>query len=686
MFVYMGSGPAFYQSSSGVLPELSEDIEFRLLSWSGASLYDEANISLDSGYLKIEKQVSDNRRGMYQFGGLQSPADPNDPLMMEFVVRADPATLAGDPDGWSGVFAGFKINDTGMVVKFLVGAQAVGLYSAAVSDVSPTVVQIYDWADDTEHTYKILWWPQHDLVRVYVSSGSDLVADTILLSSTVSAFPGPLASNEIPANQPTAFFGHGSFYGRATSLWKEVSFHNIVTSPVQAGIYQGEHTGFIRTNNIVEYYPEVVPTEYGRPWNVLPSSFGDIEGSAQVTVEKELEIYRTSVDKSYGFFRYEPELALPIAVLDFQASGELHERLPVTAGATGMLDEGGIQSIGILTGALPAEGSSYVAIQTAWSEMRPYRVVFDQNGDVVVMQIVTSEEGGVVEQTLINIPYLSLPASDLPGPGIGFIHNANTVDALATMKIGHIRYSMRVEAEDCDPTPTAPWTEIVSGGAATADNGILNLDHTTDGSVSYYKAVSGLDPENGFLVEFRTRINSYEVDGELDPIRKATPVTAWVDDGTNSIVLMFADAGPQIGKIIAIATKASVQESLDEIRSGNAEGTYVVVDWTEYHAYRLEKVVGESFRLVIDHSDSPALDLDFNEFEFPNSVLSFAQTMGFGSATYANAERSDSDWDYFRYNLSTGFDVAAQPVLSENEVLSRFNHSINVIAHAEETL
>jgi hypothetical protein len=704
LFFYIGSGPAFYRASDGLLPEFEPDIDFFLKAWSGSPI-DTPTIELVGNRLSIEKQVATNRRGLYEFGGLQSPADPDDPLMLEFTMSADGALVTEDGDDWSGILAGFKINDTGVVVKFLTDGVTpkVELQFAAVSTVAPpsgVYSANFAWEDNADHTYKLLWFPAQDLARLYVSSGTGPTPDTLLIDGLATDFPGPLAPNEIPTIQPVAFFGHGGVTAQATALWKDVYFYNIVSAPVRDGIYQGEHVGFIRTDNVIDYRPTKRPLNADQPWVLLPASFGTIAGGDVVTANGKLLVNRSDVSASYGFSRFEPKTALPATILDFKIAGELSSRSPGIGEATGMevyiddgvkkavfalIDDGGVQNVGLLVGASPELASSYLLKPSNWVNEFSYRIIFDPTGSVDLVRIVQGDEG-VEEEDVVSSLYSALPASDLPGPGLGFLHNGNTIAARATMKMGRIRYSTGVRTLSGDALPGSPWAQIGTGGIPESDGTFLKLPHTDTGDILYFEHPEAtLDLENGVLAEFRARVNSYEVNGLTDPVREVTGVGATVDDGTFQHFLFFAEGGPQIGKIIVLATNDDIVENLLDIRAGTPAtvGTYAQVDWTQFHMYRLEKTIGGQLHLYIDDSDTPSLSFEQVDFALPPTAGA-PKAFRFGS--FLDDRKSESEWEFFRHNLSAGFDVSGFPVLSENEVLSRFNHAVNVIAHAEEIL
>ena len=329
------------------------------------------------------------------------------------------------------------------------------------------------------------------------------------------------------------------------------------------------------------------------------------------------------------------------------------------------------------------------SITTGWSARRTYRLIYDPSSGAKLYQLIETDEG-INEHFLLEVPYAGLPASDYPGPGLGFLHNANIIAALATMKITRIRYSMDerlLNGDQVTPgtwTPPAPWTQLGTG-SSTSDGLIAKLINALGSPLGYSHPELDIDADNGFVLEIRGRVNSYTVGSELDPIREVTGAAFGVADGTNVLGLFFADAGPQLGKIVSLYLASSdPTETLLAIRSNDptTDGVFASIDWTEFHLYRLEKTIGGKIRLYIDESATPVIELDERSFSGPTMVAS--PYVFFGNMSSDRV--TESEWELLRYTFSTGFDIAASPLLSENEILSRFKHSINVIVHAEESV
>lgn len=690
--LYIGSGPAFYQGD--VLPEEIEDAEFVL-----NSLFDNAvgvaSRSIESGgELKIEKLSVGNLKSIYEFGKLQSPMYPDGPLMAEFTLKLSEADVTVDGNDFTGVLFGVKIGSKGVHIKFISDGvtRKVELHDATLATVAPpgpSYSAVLDW-DNVWSTYKLLWYPRKDLVRLYLSSGPGDSEDVLLIEGLVSDFPD-LPAYEIPNVTPVAYFGHAWPNPLSTSYWKNAYLYNIVTIPIVDGVSRGEHVGFIRTNDVVEYQPTATPHLYEQPWNMLPSSFGTIGGQEWLTVDNKFAMQKDELLDSYGFYRVEPLTAVGPTILDFKVSGQALYMPPGGGEATGMevyiddgtkravfgmLDNDGTQYVGLYGGGPAEDIASYAGDTTAWSVERSYRMIFDPSGNVTLRRFVTAEEG-VDEDILTTIAYSGLPSSVMPGPGVGFLINGNTNDTKALMKIGRVRYSVGCKLWESTEVPPAPWAESGIGTRGLSE-GLLITE--SDGEYLHYRSVPDVDSESGFFLEFRARVNEYVIDGEADPIRRFTGIAAMIADGTYTYALLFADAGPELGKIAFLSTMEDAEENLLAIRAGDpaVAGTYTQVDWSLLHIYRMERTVGKRFRVFIDEEDEPVMDFGWSELNAPPGVT---KMVAFG-ATVAGTS-TDSSWQFVRYGVSSGYDVKAFPVMSEHEVLSRFGHAFNVIVEGE---
>lgn len=695
--LYMGSGPAFYDG--GVLPEEHPRVFFRLVSpFPNPDGLAERTIEGD-GSLKIVKGTG-TLSAVYEFGGEQAPADPSALLMGEFTLKMAQSDVLVDVNNFTGVIYGLKAGTTGVQIKFFSNGVTrwIEVHHAELTTVAapgPAYVAMYDWDQGVPHTYKLLWDPRDDKLRLYVSIGPlDDSPDTILVDGLVSDFSAPLPDGQIPRFVPLAYFGHAYINPESTSYWYSAALYNIVSHPVVSGIGRGGHVGFIQTDNVIEYPCEKLPRLADKPWTILPGTFGTIEGFEEISIDQKLVLLRTNPLSTYGFYRREPAVLLDAyTILDFKISGMLRELDPSSGQASGIevyIDDGtkkavfallsnlGTQSLGLLIGTVANLLSSYNARSANWVNEATYRILFRKNTSIQLYRLVQTDEG-VAEEPVVSVAYSSLPNTGYPGPGIGFLINGNTIASRVEARFGGIRYSTNVNRIFGNEFPLpAGWVEDGTG-LVTTDGASLIITDDDDASHHIVATVPPLlDSENGHFFEARGKVSSYEYEGETSPSRQLTGVGFGLDDGSYQHTLLFAEAGPSIGKIVFLVTQADYEENLLKIRSGDPSiaGTYAVVDWTKYHMYRYEKTTGGLIRLFIDNSSTPSIEKNHAEFQ-PGPTLGGGSLAFFGSV--GTAHKTVSRWEYFSAGVSMGYDISSFPVLSENEVLKRFNHSFNSI-------
>jgi len=698
---HIGAGPAFWEG--GVLPEDDPQTEFILKARVGKPKNFATRTLLGSGAVQIDK-IAVNQEAIYEWGKLQSPADPSDPLMVEFTLELPEASLSTDGTDYTGVLVGLYINNTGVAIKFFTdfATRSIEIHNidnSATSAPSPTYEVNYDWDQAVPHTYKLLWQPALDQLRLYVSVGQENTnADILLIDGKVSDFPSTLPDNEIPPVQPVAFFGHGLATTFSTSIWYNAYLYNLVNTALVGGFLAGEQTGFLRTDEVVDYRMDALPRKAERPWILLPDSFGSIDGNSFITTDRRLQIFRQTKTDSYGYYRIEPKVEVGASVIDIRLSGRTISLDPSLGQATGMevyiddgtkrtvlafLDDLGTQYIGFLDNATSPELlGSYQALLASWLNDVTYRLSLEPGVGSQLSRFVLTDDGWDSEIVGFGT-YASLPSSLFPGPGLGFLHNANTIEALAEMKIARARYSTDVRYLSGSSLPTAQgWTKSATSQDATSDGTLLTIDDVSESeALYYYLAEPDLDETKGFFVEFRARVDAYEKNGLFDPIRELTGVGIEVDDGGEIYRLMFAEGGPELGKILFLGVNDDVEQNLLDIRAGldYVQGTYAQVDWSTSRIYRLEKTVGGTLRLYVDLDELPSIELEVPVSNLPTTTS--GPEIRFGNLL--TAWKSTSVWKWIYHNLSAGFDVSSFTLTSENEVLSRFDHAINVIAEAE---
>lgn len=698
---YVGSGPAFYTGE--VLPEAHLSVVFLLRSLFPNPVGQVERSLEPNGSLKIVKG-SGNLRGVYEFGGQQSPADPQSRLMGEFTLELKQADVSVDGNSFTGVVYGMWIDEYGIQVKFYTNGTTRWLEihdgdTSSISPPNPAYKAVYDWDQGSPHIYKILWDPKSNRLRLYVSSGPlSEESDIVLIDGLTSAFTAhSLPVEQRPSFVPAAFFGHGYPTPESTSYWHSAAIHNMVGQPIVGGIARGGYLGFLSPDNVIDYVTDKLPRDADKPWTILPDSFATIGGHEEVSIDRELILRRQVPSDTIGFYRVEPSLVTSrYLIFDFKISGEIQELNPNDGQASGievyvddgvkkvvigLLSNAGTQSVGLLLGDEPNLELSYSTEQLSWVNSSWYRLIFQRNKTVRLVHLVQTDEG-VYEQPSLSTEYTSLPDSDLdrPVPSLGFLLNGNTISSKVLMRLGGVRYSTNNVVLTPTEFPLSDgWAEVGAGGTVSSDGLAFQVEDTSDvDSMAVARLDSSLDSENGFVAECRCRVGWYKFNGEEGLIRRTTGAGFIVDDGTYSYFIVFADAGPSIGKIVFLSMESDIEKNLLKIRADDPSvaGTYAVVDWTTYHMYRLEKTTGSLVQMFIDND--PVAAISKSQIGFAPAPTSGSAFVGFGSFS-TQGHQSLTEWQYFSYGVSKGFDISVFPDLSENEILRRFSHAFNII-------
>lgn len=690
--VYVGRGPVFYEADA--LPEDTEGQTIFLQALSGDPPAS-ATRTMESDALKIEKTSGVSQKGLYFLGGLHSPAAPTDDVMVEFTVTLTAADMTPDMNDFTGVLLGLLINDTGVTVRFYTdggGTQWIEVHSAEQASVASLASAMYDW-DGQEDTYKLLWSYSEDSVRLYRAVSGD-TTDELLADITISTIPAP-PSDELYAVQPWVFFGHGYPTPGSISYWKRVLFLHKVATPVVTGQLRNT-SGFIRTDNVIEYPVEKLPSQSPYGWKRIPDTYGTLEDGVLFLNKETLEFTRKDPSASVGFYRREEivgevlvdfvaRVAVDETKLDHNATGvEFYIDDGTTSFIFSFLQEHatGTQYLGFCKAdKASAVGDliEYNSIQQGFSADVQYRLIL--SGDEIALYHFLQEGDDWTEEKVLTTSRLALPASEMPGPGIGFLHDAFRSEVLSTLVLSYLRYTVGTETlHKLDLlAPPAPWS-LLGTGTITDEDDYVRATAEDGNAYRWALSLTGtLQPDNGWVVEWSNRIVEYVVDGEVNPTRADSGAFVRVLDGTYVYNLRFIDAGPELGKVVAFRIDGDAEATVLSLRAGDAEmdGRYAQVEWMNFHVYRLERTPGGYLRLFVDGNLTPVIEVETAYFDAEENASSPQVAFGKGSSNSVTA-----DWVFFRHGVSRGLDVSAE--VPEEDSLSYFDHRVNVLVEVED--
>jgi hypothetical protein len=695
---YVGESYTFYRGAD--LPENLDYPSMLFQPLSGSPTEHAARAITPSG-LKIWKNLPNTQQvGTYFFGSLESPADPSDALMVEFTLSLSQIDVGNiGVDEFTGVLVGLLAGITGVTVRFFTTGtvRRIELWGAGQAEIGPpsSYSALFDW-DLLEHTYKLLWYPQKDLVKLYVSTGQkSLTSDVLLISGLVSDIPVVPPSERL-TQLPWVYFGHGYPGPTSISYWKDVFLYNQVFNPIVNGLPVSGYKGLVESDNLQSYQPTQLPIFVDRAWTNDPviSLVGD---KTEYLEKDKLVMQKLSKTARFGYLRTEPGLALAPSIVDFKISGEQLLSDPDSA-STGMelfLNTGARvctfsllyftdqQYIGIMRNAgYPKLSNSYTVRAQGWGSEGFYRLF---NDGTWVRLIQLADLGNGVEETeLLRVALTSLPLSTT-SPSVGFLQNSLSGESISLLRLGLIRYVTMLKeyrstvvypAPPALPiiTPDLPW--VATTPSELSPEGFDTVITNTISASTIYRNDTEITHSSGITLEFRSKVMAYGVDSPLNAI---TGVGVSVDDGTYRTELMFADAGPVLGKVVFFTTRDTYDNLLLDIITGGVktQGTFGQVDWSQFHLYRIEKTIGGTLQLFVDESNTPMISVDTQKFKYPNTRGT--KQVSFGCLL--DNSPSISQWTHVRYSVSTGLDVSIiRPEVTDK---SRFDMAVNTIVEAE---
>ena len=690
--LYLGYGKSRW--TGGILPESNDKGEFildRMFGNVAPAPDSDARITIDGGFLKIDKYLADNyQRAWYSFGRLDAPAEDSDPIMVEFEVLVYANEVVSDSRYFTGIMFGLFTGDSGFTVKFYskAGKEPRNWMEMHNSDQNATAapdasyVVEYDWNGGL-NIFKVLWDPQANRVLMLCSYGEvNDFADLVMIDGRTSDFQ-QTPEDQRRVHQPIAFFGHGHATPTGISRWTRASIYNLVSKGIDSGIYQGEHAGNIVTDNVINYTPDRIPDRSFPSWLPLSSGWwGTVDGSSYIS-EQQLVLLKRNRTASYGFYRSEPAVVNYPSILDFWISGEVFYQgngvqstgveVYIADGSyvarVALLYDYTSRSIGILTTLYPdTYTGAYIGTGIDWTTPQHYRIIYDPSSGAL-LYLVENSERGLSYSLIASVGIDLLPEDTTPSPGIGFIHNGEVGETEAQLNIQGIRFLSNARLWFGDFLPDDSW-EFVGSGLTSITSGTMKIDG--NGFYTRSESTDIFTSAIGYTLEFRTRITDY---GDNNPERTNTGVGVAINDGSQSTMVLFADAGPEIGKIVYLPNDTDFDEVLAKIRAGDPSmsGLYAKVDWSTYKTYRLERTIGGKVQLFIDDIPSPVISI-------PHNLFTYLPSMGgpfvlFGNfVEYSSAK---SDWEFLYYSLSLGFDIKIDRVM---ELEEKFDSVINVIA------
>lgn len=241
--------------------------------------------------------------------------------------------------------------------------------------------------------------------------------------------------------------------------------------------------------------------------------------------------------------------------------------------------------------------------------------------------------------------------------------------------------------EDAGIDAGVRFSRNVSGSGTTSIVGdTLKIQTLSPGDGASFLKRQNFSEVHGLQVDFRTRVDIYTgIGGETFASKSFLGVGLILFFGNKQLELSFYDCGVH-GRFIGIAP-ADLDRSqiINQTEIGRAVSARV--DWTQMTDYRLIVKGKDRIELIIDSAvDRPAIVIpwrnDTDGFDLTSNGL--AQP-GLIFGTFSNQVTSTSYWEYVRWGMSNGYEVALQREYPNGFPSSAFGGKALLSVNVEET-
>lgn len=280
-----------------------------------------------------------------------------------------------------------------------------------------------------------------------------------------------------------------------------------------------------------------------------------------------------------------------------------------------------------------------------------------------------------VDDELVLTTDLSADTFPLASSSVGKIRIGSLALFPATGKVNlaTVRYLCRYLAwegvdtlapDDAGINAAVKFTPVIdgAGGSQAMVSGNLEITKADLGGTTKYlfsKAQSFAEVD-GMQVDFKMQVDNYQDFGGT-PFAPAsqTGATLTVFLGTKKVEVGFYACGSHGRQIAILPSTGNVSDVINQTAAGRAVST--PFDWTQMTQYRLIVKGHDRIELIIGSPNNPAsITIPWTDetlgFDLPADVS--APRLEFGHSDYVTT--SLSRWQYVRWGLSNGFEVAVQ--------------------------
>lgn len=559
----------------------------------------------------------------------------------------------------------------------------------------------FDWSDF--HRYTILWNEVEGYVEVYADSAT---GDSQVFRVAIADIP------EMPSDYYVKVGGAGSLtalYGLVANAPEDnvtisnVAFTSDVGFPVLGTIRPGDFVTSIHSTELVKTTGAVDPREaVVSAWMDTPESLIAARDSAGATAATAgiFTMVKPTVAKTFSIYREEPAL-LASDTDGFMVQARLHVSPTATDGAaTGMgftifdgqsvfqvqlFKDPTFNTIGILRkGGSNQDITEHFLPDTNidWSAGHLFRIVVDPRRSLILFY-----DGDDLNTPVGEVPFdrANLPSSadfgwtgETPFIALGHTMPTTTSGTFSLYEFSFCHLYQAWDTSDANvPTAADPVFTKDTAGAPTdglTSDGDFQIVATTGDLVQFHRDVE-FGAHRGGIIEFRAKIESWR------PLTR-TGVYVFLDDGLHVYALTFVETS--VGKFVALSQRSSLGSFQEVVgRDGNAAKISFLLDWTEYHTYRIERRPFDGVKVYVDDETDPRIAFPESKLgELPDEQFGGTPKLAFGQFT---DEGATSRWSFVRGLFSRGYDISFKKNKPDAVLRTElYKTQALIIAHAQD--
>lgn len=654
----------------------------------GSGLLPEPTIAIVSDGLQITKAVTGLERSIY-FTSIDGGSGYSS-VVASFLVRQDvfspltsvdgPLNTAIFPPGMPAPFDhGPAVRLSGTVVAlehgprnravYLFFEQNGGVNQLRLADslnADPTVDMLVDFDWSTMHRLTILWNEAQDKVQIF---DEDSLLFTVPIDSLATFDSNYIRRGGLA--DITAIYGQEGSVG-SRSTWGNICVTTDVVFPVLGTVLPGDCITQCVGDALVHMLGNKDPRDLDlSPWfdtttELYPNN--DPNGTKFVA-SFGFRQTKATTNTTLATYREEPSLgSLDTGGFLFQASVniDLSQQDDSSTGAgfvffdgenvyqfTFFSDVSG-NSIGLLkVGGNPSTASDHYITPFDWTVNSGIRIILDPRQALI--SIYSTDD---LTTVLGSIP---LNRADFPSasdfgwsnqtPFLAFGHTVQS-QALGSFDVKNLSYASVYQGWDSTVLPTdysVPFTETTSGSATSSLSGGSFILSASANNLRNYRVEADFDDLRGVVVESGLSISSWSA-GER------TGVNVVLDDTLRSFMLAFVD--DEQGRFIAVPQRLGAGTWTELVALDGPNSLWCsLIDWTQFHTYRLELRRRDGFYVYVDLEATPRIAIPESNYALlPDSFLALGEAgIGFGQFT---SEGSTSSWSYVRGMFGNGYEIS----------------------------